>query len=298
MVKALHATVIQWINCGFTGGLIVGDARMGKTKAINSLDNVVFDHNGDPIPVFRVSYGTRDKNTIRSVYATIVRRLIDPISNLRTADDLLNHLLIFFTDASISNINRRIVLIIDEAQELEVIQLYAFAELFNELEELKVNISIFFIANKDRFQPLAKKLLGKDSRFIRERFFNYIYEFHGIRTIDELRRCLTFYDETPISPSDPRSWLDYHSPKAVRAGFKITDITEMLWDLWNINYAERFGYDSWGMTYVNRTLSIAIRDYFPQYWSPDSVILQQIFEKSLDAAGNEPTLTTVFSDET
>lgn len=296
MVEALHATLVQWILCFFTGGLIVGDARLGKTEAIRLLTDFIRDHDGDPIPIFRVSYGLRDKNTIRAVYDRIARSLKKPTRKSMTADDLLGDLLMHFADASVANRNRRVVLIIDEAQELLVDQLFAFVELFNELEELGVKLSVFFVANKDRFTPLANQLLKTENRFIRERFFNYIYVFQGIRSLEELRTCLSYYDQESIDTSDSRTWMQYYCPRAVNAGFRLSDISENLWDLWNKDFANHFGYESWGMTYFIRTIAIVLRDYFPGYWSCDVDRIQEILEKSLAAAGNEPTLTTVFSD--
>lgn len=296
MIKEAHATLTQWILCGFTGGLMVGDARLGKTQAIRSFSDFSSDHNGDPIPIFRVSYGLRDKNTIRSVYDRIARSLEKQVRRSMSADDLLSDLLMHFADAAIANHNRKIVLIIDEAQELVVEQLFAFVELFNELEELGVRLSVFFVANKDRFTPLAKQLLEDKNRFIRERFFNYIYVFHGIRTLDELRACLSYYDSHTLDELDQQTWMQYYCPDAVASGFRIVDIADMLWEFWNTDYANRFGYESWGMTYFNRTLSIVLRDYFPQYWSANPNVISEILEKSLEAAGNEPTLTTVFSN--
>lgn len=296
MVRALHATLTQWILCYFTGGLVVGDARLGKTAAIRLLTDFVRDHLGDPIPIFRVSYALRDKNTIRAVYDRIARSLKKPTRKSMSSDDLLSDLLMHFADAAVANRNRRVVLIIDEAQELCVDQLFAFVELFNELEILEVKLSVFFVANKDRFAPLADQLLKTDNRFIRERFFNYIYVFHGIRSVDELRTCLSYYDHEAVDPSDSRTWLQFYCPRAVSAGFCMSNLAELLWDIWNKNFANRFGYESWGMTYFARTMAIVLRDYFPRYWSSDPLDIEHILEKSLMAAGNEPTLTTVFSN--
>lgn len=296
MIKELHAILKQWILCDFTGGLIVGYARTGKSWAVRQISDYILDHDDNHIPIYRVRYGLRDKKTIRGAYDRIAFSLGVAVGKRPSADDFLSHLLIFFADSAISNRNRKVVLIVDETQELNVDQLFVFVELCNELEELGVRLSVFFVANTDRFEPLAKELLKDRNCFIRERYFNYIYEFHGIRSIDELRACLTCYDESPISPSeDERTWLQYYCPKAIAAGFRLVHMADELWSIWNSEYANRFGHESWGMTYFNRTLSIILRDYFPKYWSRKENDMREIIIKSLKAAGNEPTLTTVFS---
>ena len=296
MTTELHAVLKQWAWCGFTGGAIVGNARIGKTEAVRQLSDFIPDRNGDPISICRVSYSQRDKNTIRSVFYRIARTIGRRVTRPMTADDILSDLLMYFSDIAISNHKRKVILMIDEAQELAIEQLFAFAELFNELEEISVHLIVIFVANKDRFSPLAKQLLKDENRFIRERFFNYIYVFHGIRSADELRTCLMYYDTTTVDPSDTRTWLQYYCPGTSSAGFRMIDIADTLWDLWCSDYANRFGYDSWGMTYFNRTISIILRDYFPQYWSKDPDVIRDILVKSLEAAGNEPTLMAVFSN--
>lgn len=295
MIKELHAVLKQWILCDFSGGLISGYARIGKSWAVRQISDYILDHDGNHIPIYRVRYGLRDKKTIRGVYHRIAFSLGLALGKRPTADELLSQMLLFFADSSKSNRNRKVVLIVDEAQELNIDQLFVFVELCNELEELEVRMSVFFIANTDRFEPVAEELLQEVNRFIRERYFNYIHEFHGIRSVDDLRTCLTCYDESPMSPpEDERTWLQYYCPKAFAAGFRLDYMADELWSIWNSEYANRFGYESWGMTYFNRTLSIILRDYFPEYWSRNKKTLREIMIKSLKAAGNEPTLTTVF----
>lgn len=298
MIKALHATITPWILSGFTGGLIVGDARLGKSKAIRTLGDSIDSYDGDPIPIFYANFAELDKQTRRNVFARIMRGITKKAVNSRaTGESLSDDLRIRFTDAAMANSERRVVLFVDEAQELTIDQLFPFVDLTNDLEEWNVSLSVFFVANKDRFQDLANQLLKKKNQFIRERYFNYIHVFYGIRSLEQLTACLAYYDKNAITPTDSRTWLQYYAPAAVEQGFRMVDIADTLWQLWNTNYADRFGYESWGMTYFNRTISIALRFYFRKYWSSNPEDIVGILEKSLEAAGNEPTLTTVFPDD-
>jgi hypothetical protein len=296
MMQELESTLKQWVLCGFTGGLITGDARLGKTQALRSLSHAIIDRQGDPIPIYRMVFGQRDKPTIKGVYNRLLRSIGKKDINARvTSDIMLDEILIFFTDAAIVNVNRKIVLIVDEAQELVVDQLSAFVELFNELEEIGTHLSIFFVANKDRFQRLAKQLNVRENRYILERFFNYIHPFYGIRSKKELWQCLSWYDKQHIDIDKTCSYTHYFCPQSKQKNFKLSNITEDLWQLWTEQYARPFNYDSWGMTYFIRTVNVILVDYFPQYWQEDSEVIYDILEKSLAAAGNEPTLQKVFS---
>lgn len=295
MMQELEATLKQWVLCGFTGGLITGDARLGKTQALRSLSEYMTDRQDHPIPIFRMVFGSRDTPTIRSVYNRLLRSIgRKDIKKTATSDQMLDDLLLFFVDAAMVNANKRLVLIVDEAQELTITQLSAFVELFNELEEMDSHLSIFFVANQDRFQRLANQLSEKDNHYIRERFFNYIHLFYGIRNKQELKQCLSWYDKTHIDSMGTCSYTHYFCPQSQSTQFKLASIADDLWALWTDHYARPFNYNSWGMTYFIRTVSVILMDYFPLYWQGDPDVIHDILEKSLAVAGNAPTLQKVF----
>lgn len=60
MMGALHRQIEEWTQCGHTGGLILGEARQGKTTAIMTLSNRLTNRGGQSIPLFRVHFGRRD----------------------------------------------------------------------------------------------------------------------------------------------------------------------------------------------------------------------------------------------
>jgi type II secretory pathway predicted ATPase ExeA len=155
MMEALHRQIEDWTQCGHTGGLILGEARQGKTTAIRALSEKLINRNAQTIPLFRVHFGRRDLDSIRAVFAKIARSLGYQVSRGHTSDALQERISIRLAEAAQVNDDRKVVLVVDEAQTLKLAQFDAFAELYNELFEMRINFVVFFVANQDLFQPLG-----------------------------------------------------------------------------------------------------------------------------------------------
>ncbi len=294
MMKALHAAITQWTLCGYSGGVVYGYPRMGKSKAIRSLPKYITDRNGDPIAIEHVTIGERDVSTIHNVYYKIAISMKLTISKRATTDQLFKHTATHLADAAMTNQGKRIVLTIDEAQELRIRQLSAFSEIYNYLEdERNIKLSIFFIVNKSRFRSMAKRLLEEENTAIRERFFNYVYEFKGISNSDELKGCLRCYDEPHPEFSPDKALLYTYCPQAEAENFKVSTLASDFWKLWVREVGKPLNRRSWGMTYFMRTITVMFQDYFPRYWKNDPDTLNSIMLKSLQTADHKPSLENI-----
>jgi thymidine kinase len=148
-VISLDSKIKQWIYCGITGAIILGDARSGKTTASEILSNTYASRsNGKPILSHRFTVSKLDKRTI----ANCIRRLYvsiggkEELSN-RASDKYLAQILDYFTDLSTANDEAIVLLFIDESQRLSIEQLDVFADLQNSLRDRKVTILIYLIGN-------------------------------------------------------------------------------------------------------------------------------------------------------
>lgn len=296
MMQSLHNTIKHWTWCGFTGGLIVGEARLGKSWAIKQLTDYIYSSDGEPIRVFRVSFGRKDKNTVREVYKKLARRVgKSDIKQTDTSDDLQDFLLHALSEASLSNAKRKVVLTVDEVQELTLEQIGVFAELYNELDEIEVSLVVYSIANTQKFQKLAEQLLSDENRYLMERFFYQVHQFYGIRSCEELKRCLENYDKLAMRNQSGTSIVEYLCPKMTNSGYQLADLAQHIWQIYDENYAKPLGLTSWGMTYFARALSIMLMDYLPTYWDDSQDVIDEIIDKSLKASGIEPSLKSIIS---
>jgi hypothetical protein len=285
MAETLKSRIEAWIHCGHTGGLIIGEARLGKTKAVKALEHQLTNRSGQPIHVFYTHYGLRDVGTIRAVFAKIARALDFSVRH-QTADILLESIVIRLGEAALSNNTRQVVLVVDEAQLLTIAQLNAYAEIYNDLVNLHINCVIVFVANQDQFHSLRQALLRQENRYLRERFFNNFDYFYGIRSEAELKTCLGGYDALAVSTSPVMCATEYFCPSLYRQGWRLANIAPVYWRHYRERYAIPLGLTSWGMAQFTRATNLLLMDYLPHCDDvADSVTMEACVIKSLEGAG-------------
>ncbi len=294
MMTQLHQTITRWTQCGFTGGVVIGDARLGKSWAMRALGKELRTTENEPIKVFSVSVGERDVQTIRSVYVRVAHGINDKtFKKGATSDELEDFIFHAFSEAALCNQRRQVVLVVDEAQWLTLDQFSVFAEIFNDQDQIQNRLIVYFIANRQKFQPIAKLLLEPQNDYLRERFFHNIHQFYGIRTFKELCRCLAFLDRFRLPADNSCSIVKYHCPRMLKDGVSLADLAEPIWEVYDEHYAKPLQLQSWGMTYFQRTISILLMDYLSYYWCNDREAIQEMVGKSIVASGIVPSLKSV-----
>lgn len=295
MVKALHDVLEQWTQCGHNGGLVLGGSRQGKTTAVRALSNHLTTRNDQSIPLFRLHFGRRDTESIRAVFSKIARSLGYLVRRHHTSDELQEQICVRLAEAALVNDDRKVVLIVDEAQMLSIGQFDAFSEIYNQLYDLKINFVVFFIANQDLFHPLAQTLLRNEYKYLRDRFFNNLTYFYGIRTEKELEQCLDGYDHYPVSEDQQLSASAYFCPHLYDVGWRLAHLAPVYWRQYRERYGIPLRHSAWGMNQFVRSTNLLLMDYLPLCNDPDdSSKFEACIIKSLEASGIEPALAQLF----
>ena len=293
MASRLRDRIEQCLQCGDTGCVIVGEARLGKTSAIRRILSELSNRSGERIHVFYTHYGQRDTETVRAVFAKIARALGAEVGR-QTADKLLDWITVHLADAAQANSTRQVALLIDEAQLLSAKQLNAFAEIYNELVVMRINCAIFFVANLDQFRPLARTLMKIENRYVRERFFYNLEYFYGIRSEGELAACLNQYDEYRLDDGSERRVTECFYPELYEQGWRLASIAPFYWRYYRENYGLPLGQDSFGMAHFVRATNLLVMDYLPYCTGKDdSALIEACVVKSLAGAGIEPSLVSL-----
>ena len=291
MVKSLHDTIKQWTWCGLTGGVIVGSARNGKTKAIRSLNNSIPSREGENIPVFHITICDRDVKSIRSVHQQFARTLGHQYKKHDTSDDISKPVLMHMSDAAILNQTRQVIVIVDESQYLVEHQLSAFAEIHNDLSNAHINGLFFFVANEDKFGELAKKLLKKENEYLRERFFSHVYRNYGLRNVRDVESCLSEYDRFVVCENNNRTATEYYCPKLYESGWRLSQLALPVWQQYYENYMIPLNHSSWKMSQFIRMTNILLMDYLPKYENElNQDIINALVTRSLEAANIKPSI--------
>lgn len=293
MAQALHERLEQWIQCGHTGGLVLGEARVGKTRAIKSIGGKLTNRSEQPIHLFYTHYGLRDQQTVRAVFAKLAKALGFDVAR-QSSDTLFDWIVMRLSEAAMANDTRQVVLIVDEAQQLTMGQLNAYAEIYNDLFENGINFVVIFVANLDQFEAMRQGLLRRENRYLRERFFVNLEHFYGIRSERDLAACLKSYDQLRVDEPRPQSAVEYFCPALAEAGWHLESLAPIYWRQFRERYGIKLGMSSWGMAQFVRATNLLVMDYLPYCTDKDDWSLQEASViKSLDGAGIEPSLVSI-----
>lgn len=290
MAKRLSATLAAWLWSGASGGLVLGESRVGKSKAIRMLANTLKDRLGNPIPARIVIMPRRDKTTIASVFKNLCIELNVPLNTRATADAMSGQLVQLLAEAALQSPSMRVVLFVDEMQRLAPVQFSAFAELFDRLELLNLHACVVFVGNTAECGDLLEAINEPFNAHIRGRFFLQTHQLLGISNHDELKACLAEYDRCrypePAGPTYTQAFL----PGPCQHGWKMADISRPIWSVYRSEFRNRCKLTSWPMHYFIAAANALLIDYLPRYGIEDERAVEQMIIYSIQASGLIPSI--------
>lgn len=293
MITELENKLHCWLWNGITGGVILGEYRTGKTRAVRYVSNVLVNRLKQHIPVRCLTIKPRDISTIRSIFKNLCFALEIDVRPTETADDMANILVHHFAELAESNATRQVVLIVDEVQRLNVKQLEAFAELYDNLSELQVNLSVIFVGNYEATKPLLDQVLRAENELIRGRFFTQAYSYYGIRKHEELKACLSAYDK-PLQDGDSAVSITQELLKEeYNHGFRLAGLSTLIWEIYDQEYRRPLKLKSWGMQYFTSMVKALATDYLPRYGIENEIEVQAMISESIKVSGLVPDLVQV-----
>lgn len=283
-LEKLKEQLHHWLRTGMTGGLILGDNRIGKTRAIEYVSHKLVTISGEKIPAKRITISLRDVSTITSIFRNLCFALDIPVKTRSKADDMANDLTHYLGELSLQNSNRQVVLLVDEMQRLKVNQLNAFAELHDNLVGLKSNLCIFFIGNLGSSHSLLETIMNERYELIRGRFFTHTLNFYGLQGKEDVSFCLKEFD---------KDFTEHYLPKDYNEGWRLDKLSIVLWHIFEANYKRPLKLDSWALQYFIAAVRILLVDYLPRFNIHDQDDVEKMIIESIKASGLTPDLISV-----
>jgi len=274
MVQDLKTQINAWLWNGCCGAYIPGPNRVGKSEMIRLLSNELENRLGEAIPAFSVSVSLRDVKTIASVFRNLCYSLELDIKKRLSADEMSNLVFNYLGEAALTNSTKQVALFVDEMQFLNMMQINAFAELFNRLKKQEINPSIFFVGNATEAEPLIRRMKKGGNELLRGRFFLHKAPFQGITTKDQLLECLKTYDEHLVEPYNT-TCTKYFLPDKYDAGWRLTSISAPFWKAIS-NIKQKNGQGSFPMQYFAISTRVLLADLLPTYSSKSTKTLYQL----------------------
>jgi hypothetical protein len=262
-IDALHELATRWLWTGASGAYVLGDSRMGKTTALETLGATLCLRDSRPVPVHMVTVHKRDRPTINSLYRRLNHSAEVHLKSRDVTDDMFSNFLTYLLDLVSAYQVDRVVLLVDEMQRLSVDQFHVFAELYDELKTLKVALMTVFMGNREECQDIVELFRTKTYRQIRGRFFTLHGTFHGLRSRQEVQKCLAQYDERRYPEHSGPTYTEYFLPEAYAKGWRLASLDTLLWSSFR-EYQQIYNLDSWGMQYFVASVNTLLVDFLPR----------------------------------
>lgn len=257
-INKLSNDIIRWIDNRNPGGIIYGRARIGKTRAIHTLINNLYDLYGEDLPILVLNMSAH-KVSEKFLYLEMLSDIGHAFANSkRTVTELKNTLLNYLISLGKSSTMNRIIIFIDEANFLLQDDYNYLMDIYNRLERSKVQMTIILVGteeiiiNKQIFLQLNKQqIVG--------RFMVREHQFKGIQNILDLQVSMASYDYSEYPDNSGWSFTKYFFPEAFEAGKRIASDASVLFECFiKLNKVPKFEIP---MMYITSTIENCFRRY-------------------------------------
>lgn len=214
------------IVSGHTGGVLYAPTRTGKSELIGMSKTRAQKVKGLRGNIFESATAALNA-TDRLVLSEggFWTWMLDQIGHhqAHTKKDLgaKRHLCVqYFKGLANETPSGRVVLFVDEAQLLTLVELGWFADLFNALKKTGFKLVLFLVGSY-HLQKWKHDLRGKMHAHVRSRFFAHEHPLKGIDTQEILRRCLHRYDEDRSQFDGTESFTSHFQPEWYAKGGRL-----------------------------------------------------------------------------
>ena len=279
-IKRMQEHILRWLWTGCTGGYIVGEARVGKSTAMEIIESEIRLRNGKPVPTHLLTIPPRDKPTVNALLRLLCLSVDLRVTNSSKPDVMESDFISYIMDVVNESDTNRFVLFVDEVQRLSPRQLEVFALLYDRLRILHVSLMTVFIGNSRAIEPLLDYVKDPLNEHLRGRFFCQHVTFRGLSSLNDIKSCLGQYDQLTYPASSKTSYTAYFLPRTPST-WKLASLAPLLWQTFRI-YKNAYGLSTLGMQYFRAIVDTLLMDFLPRFGveNVDEEMVSQCFELS------------------
>lgn len=227
-IEEFLKTVRGWIENRVTGGAIYGNPRYGKTRAIRFLCKLLPETFGPELQIMNMlcreyriaSEGTFFEDLLRAAGHSMWASGKPSAKRHRLTEYLVQKV-------QQSNQNR-LLLFLDEAQKLSEPQYNWLIDVYNELDQREVALTILLVGQHQLLHQCTAFQEAQMTQIL-GRFMVHQFQFRGLTNLKDIKSCLAAYDELEFPPESGWSFTSYFFPTAYQMGFRLKDSASDLW---------------------------------------------------------------------
>ena len=285
-IDTSYNAVIQWIENRAPGGMIYGKPRLGKTRAIQYLSRLLVEKFGGNLPVIIVLCRDYKVPTESTFFEDLLRAAGHALYKSGNAASKRDRLIEYLSEKVEFSFQNRLVLFIDEAQKLHEQQFKWLIDLHNELDARDVAAIVILVGQDELIHQYSAFQLTKKTQII-GRFMVHQLQFHGLKGIRDIKKCLKAYDvdsEYPVGSG--WSFTRYFFPAVFNSGFGLASYANSLWEAFRLTKDEcgLLGNHEIPMQYFCRTVEFVLRHY-GTHEEVSSEISIEMWKEAIKASG-------------
>lgn len=235
-IERIMASLVGWITLNFSGAIIYGQRRLGKSQCAEFIKRYLGDVLGYKIAV--VLHCVRKHDIVREgdFLDKMLRSLGVAPPKRGTKDQKMQLILNRFLMLARRCPVRKVILVLDDAQRLETLHLEILMSIQNELYQEHRVMLFTLLVGQPQLKLKREMLTAAGEKQITARLMADEVEFVGQRSLEEFQFAFNRFDEHCFYPS--RSGISFTqglAPEAWAAGWRLASEAEALWS----EYTER-----------------------------------------------------------
>lgn len=231
-INKLYGYVNKWIRNRLPGAIIYGYPRVGKTGAVRYLIEVLKEDLGENFPIFHITCRTRKMPSETSFFEDLLIGVNHDLALIGSKANVKRSRLInFLTETADSTNSNKLIIFLDDAQNLLEMEYRWLMDLYNELSLEKIHLIVFLVGQRELLsQRTVYRDVGKYQ--LVGRFMSQAYEFQGILDLEDLEELLLGYDEYSEYPVGSNcSYTEFYFPQAFQKGFRLNSLAQSIWKI-------------------------------------------------------------------
>lgn len=216
-----------WLTTGSQGALVYGRPRLGKTSAsrwvLNSLSEVV-----GRVPWIEVPIRDQPVAREREFFQHVLRCARHKHYMKGSSGDKRDRLAEWLAMRAIRSPVNMAVLFIDEAHLLNDSHYQWLTNIGNELDGRGCRLFSLLVGQPELLDKKRDFIDRGKEQFV-GRFMIRTMEFRGLKSLEELSKCLAHFDGTKYPARGGVLFTEHFLPLAVHNGFKLSDLAPGIW---------------------------------------------------------------------
>ncbi len=226
-IAAFRALIDECLFLYISGALIHGRPRMGKSYAIEFVRRDL-EQRFPKLSIYKMRCTRSQAPSENSFFATLLNAARHPAQSGASKSALRGRLVHKLRQVADQRGDDRVVLFIDEAQNLREIEYEWLRDVHDELENHELRLFTFLVGQT---QLLAQKsvLQAQDKDQIVARFMVEELAFKGIACGGECAAVMAAYDHGEFPAASGWSYTRFYVPQAYSAGLRLGESGALLW---------------------------------------------------------------------